>query len=75
VATRVMSENGLSMTATEIDSVAVVAGVEVGNREEAEEAEQTTREPRPTPEDVEFFTFAPSGVDVMYPNDYTGLPG
>ncbi len=28
----------------------------------------------PTPEDVNRFTYAPSEVDVVYPNDYTGLP-
>jgi len=31
-------------------------------------------EPRPGPEDVERFTYAPSPVDVVYPEDYTGLP-
>jgi len=44
--------------------------------EEADRAvEQAMSEPRPTPDDVERFTFAPSTVDVVYPNDYTGLPG
>ena len=33
------------------------------------------KEPEPTPEDVETFTYAPSDVDVVYPKDYTGLPG
>ncbi len=43
--------------------------------EEADQAvEQAMREPRPTAEDVERFTFAPSTVDAVYPNDYTGLP-
>lgn len=36
--------------------------------------EQALREPRPRPEDVERFTYAPSSVDVVYPGDYTGLP-
>ncbi|MFN4258260.1 MAG: thiamine pyrophosphate-dependent dehydrogenase E1 component subunit alpha [Gemmataceae bacterium] len=43
---------------------------------EAEEAlQQALREPRPTPADIERFTYAPSQVDVVYPEDYTGLPG
>jgi 2-oxoisovalerate dehydrogenase E1 component alpha subunit len=43
--------------------------------EEAEEAlQQALREPQPTPEDVERFTYAPSTVDAVYPGDYTGLP-
>jgi 2-oxoisovalerate dehydrogenase E1 component alpha subunit len=36
--------------------------------------EQAMREPRPGPEDVEKFTYAPSSVDAIYPDDYTGLP-
>jgi len=44
-------------------------------RVEAEEAlEQALREPKPTAEDVERFTYAPSPVDAVYPGDYTGLP-
>jgi 2-oxoisovalerate dehydrogenase E1 component alpha subunit len=42
--------------------------------EVAEAAEQVAREPRPQPEDVELFTYAPSPVDAVYPGDYTGLP-
>jgi 2-oxoisovalerate dehydrogenase E1 component alpha subunit len=37
-------------------------------------AEQAMQEPRPKPSDVERFTYAPSPVDVIYPEDYTGLP-
>jgi 2-oxoisovalerate dehydrogenase E1 component alpha subunit len=37
-------------------------------------ADQAAREPRPSPQDVEMFTYAPSPVDVVYPDDYTGLP-
>ena len=33
------------------------------------------REPRPQADDVEKFTYAPSPVDQVYPDDYTGLPG
>jgi 2-oxoisovalerate dehydrogenase E1 component alpha subunit len=44
-------------------------------REEADAAVvQATSEPQPTPDDVERFTFAPSTVDAVYPEDYTGLP-
>ena len=42
---------------------------------EAEEAlEQAVKEPKPTPADVEKFTYADSPVDAVYPGDYTGLP-
>jgi 2-oxoisovalerate dehydrogenase E1 component alpha subunit len=37
-------------------------------------ADEVVKEPRPTPEDVQRFTYAPSKVDAVYPNDYTGLP-
>lgn len=44
-------------------------------RAEVEEAvAQVMAEPAPTAEDVEKFTYAPSEVDAVYPNDYTGLP-
>ena len=36
---------------------------------------QAMHEPLPRPEDVERFTYAPSEVDQVYPDDYTGLPG
>jgi 2-oxoisovalerate dehydrogenase E1 component alpha subunit len=39
-----------------------------------EAADQVAQEPRPKPEDVEKFTYAPSEVDAVYPGDYTGLP-
>src|SRR5262245_3721842 len=43
--------------------------------EEADVAvEQAVQEPQPTEDDVELFTYAPSPVDVVYPDDYTGLP-
>jgi len=42
---------------------------------EAEDAlEQALREPKPTPEDIPKHTYAPSPVDIVYPEDYTGLP-
>jgi 2-oxoisovalerate dehydrogenase E1 component alpha subunit len=43
---------------------------------EAEVAlEQALGEPRPAPPDIYKHTYAPSGVDEVYPGDYTGLPG
>ncbi len=35
---------------------------------------QAMEEARPLPEDVEKHTYAPSQVDSVYPDDYTGLP-
>ncbi len=44
-------------------------------KEEVEAAvQQAVREPKPTPADVYRYTYAPSPVDVVYPEDYTGLP-
>ena len=44
--------------------------------EEAEAAlQQALAEPKPTAADVPLFTYAPSKVDAVYPEDYTGLPG
>ena len=37
-------------------------------------SDQVADEPRPVPEDVYKDTYAPSKVDVVYPEDYTGLP-
>jgi 2-oxoisovalerate dehydrogenase E1 component alpha subunit len=52
-----------------------IAQVHEAARQEADQAvEQALREPRPQPEDVEKFTYAPSPVDAVYPEDYTGLP-
>jgi 2-oxoisovalerate dehydrogenase E1 component alpha subunit len=36
--------------------------------------EQAANEPRPSPADVYKDTYAPSHVDPIYPDDYTGLP-
>lgn len=45
-------------------------------KEEADAAVvQATSEAKPTRDDVERFTFAPSSVDTVYPQDYTGMPG
>jgi 2-oxoisovalerate dehydrogenase E1 component alpha subunit len=44
-------------------------------RAEVEAAlEQALSEPQPSAADVEMHTFAPSSVDAVYPQDYTGLP-
>jgi 2-oxoisovalerate dehydrogenase E1 component alpha subunit len=37
-------------------------------------SDQVNNEPRPTPADVYKHTYAPSPVDAVYPDDYTGLP-
>jgi 2-oxoisovalerate dehydrogenase E1 component alpha subunit len=37
-------------------------------------AEEVLQERRPTADDVNLDTYAPSTVDVVYPGDYTGLP-
>jgi 2-oxoisovalerate dehydrogenase E1 component alpha subunit len=36
---------------------------------------EAMREPKPKASDIEKFTYAPSTVDAVYPDDYTGLPG
>jgi 2-oxoisovalerate dehydrogenase E1 component alpha subunit len=36
--------------------------------------EQVLAEPQPRPADIERHTYAPSAVDAVYPEDYTGLP-
>jgi len=44
-------------------------------RSEVEAAvDQALEEPQPRPEDIVKYTYAPSPVDVVYPEDYTGLP-
>jgi 2-oxoisovalerate dehydrogenase E1 component alpha subunit len=47
---------------------------EEGQQEIIEAVEQIAREPRPTPDDIHLHTYAPSRVDAVYPDDYTGLP-
>jgi 2-oxoisovalerate dehydrogenase E1 component alpha subunit len=58
-----------------IDRQTAVQIHEQAQQETDAAAEQAAREPRPQPEDVEKFTYAPSPVDAVYPGDYTGLPG
>jgi 2-oxoisovalerate dehydrogenase E1 component alpha subunit len=63
-----------------IDAGAIDADALRAMRDEAKaEADaavvETMKEPQPTPEDVERYTYAASPVDAVYPGDYTGLPG
>ncbi|HLJ96905.1 MAG TPA: thiamine pyrophosphate-dependent dehydrogenase E1 component subunit alpha, partial [Gemmataceae bacterium] len=47
----------------------------VAAQSEAEAAlAEALAEPKPSPADVYEHTYAPSPVDVVYPEDYTGLP-
>jgi 2-oxoisovalerate dehydrogenase E1 component alpha subunit len=84
------SSSGALRVSSEVDGIAVFAqrllhaGV-LGRDEiertlaeaqaEAEAAlEEALAEPKPTPGDVYRHTYAPSSVDRVYPEDYTGLP-
>jgi len=58
-----------------IDPAAVKALKEDAKREADDAVVEAMREPEPTREDVEAFSYAPSDVDAVYPEDYTGLPG
>lgn len=52
-----------------------IAAVHQSAADEVEAAvQQALSEPQPAPADVLKHTFAPSGVDVIYPSGYTGLP-
>jgi 2-oxoisovalerate dehydrogenase E1 component alpha subunit len=42
--------------------------------EVAQALETVANEPRPTRADINLHTYAPSSVDAVYPEDYTGLP-
>ena len=58
-----------------IDTAAVRTMREEAKAEADAAVVEAMKEPQPTPEDVERFTYAPSEVDAIYPGDYTGLPG
>lgn len=63
----------LTLGATDTDQVRALKD---DARQEADEAcIQATAEPKPTGNDVMTHTYAASEVDVVYPGDYTGLPG
>jgi 2-oxoisovalerate dehydrogenase E1 component alpha subunit len=57
-----------------LDRDVIAQAFETARREANAAVEQATSEARPTPEDVYRFTYAPSKVDAVYPQDYTGLP-
>jgi len=55
---------------------AEIDAIHAATKEEIETAvTQVHTEPRPTAEHVYQHTYAPSPVDSVYPEDYTGLPG
>jgi 2-oxoisovalerate dehydrogenase E1 component alpha subunit len=58
-----------------IDVTAVTALKDEAKAEADAAVVQAMGEPPPTPEDVLTDTYAPSPVDAVYPQDYTGLPG
>jgi 2-oxoisovalerate dehydrogenase E1 component alpha subunit len=58
-----------------IDAAGLTAMKDEAKTEADAAVVETMKEPQPTPEDVEKFTYAPSPVDAVYPEDYTGLPG
>ena len=63
------------MLAAGIITESAIQEVHVAARQEAEDAlAQALTEPQPTADDIPRFTYAPSPVDDVYPDDYTGLP-
>jgi 2-oxoisovalerate dehydrogenase E1 component alpha subunit len=58
-----------------IDAAAVKALKDDAKAEADAAVVEAMQEPEPTREDVLSFTYAPSPVDAVYPEDYTGLPG
>ncbi len=63
------------MLAAGIITESAIQEVHVAARQEAEDAlAQALTEPMPTADDIPRFTYAPSPVDEVYPDDYTGLP-
>jgi 2-oxoisovalerate dehydrogenase E1 component alpha subunit len=57
-----------------LDAVAIEHTREEALAEVESAVEQVLSEPMPQPSDVEKYTYAPSSVDAVYPEDYTGLP-
>ncbi|MEI7687056.1 MAG: thiamine pyrophosphate-dependent dehydrogenase E1 component subunit alpha [Planctomycetota bacterium] len=52
-----------------------LAKVHADAKAEVDDAAATAvREPKPRVQDIERFTYAPSRVDAVYPDDFTGLP-
>jgi 2-oxoisovalerate dehydrogenase E1 component alpha subunit len=58
-----------------IDDAAVRAMKDEAKKEADDAVVRTMKEAEPTRDDVYTFTYAPSPVDAVYPEDYTGLPG
>ena len=58
-----------------IDAATVKAMKDEAKTEADAAVVEAMQEPEPSREDVEAFTYAPSEVDAVYPQDYTGLPG
>ncbi len=58
-----------------IDTQGVKVMKDEAKRETDDAVVQAMEEPEPTAEDVNRFSYAPSDVDAVYPEDYTGLPG
>jgi len=57
-----------------LDQVSVDRTREESQAEADDALELAMNEPRPTAADIYKFTYAPSKVDPIYPDDYTGLP-
>ena len=58
-----------------IDTAAVKALRDEAKAEADDAVVNAMQEVEPTREDVNRFSYAPSEVDAVYPEDYTGLPG
>jgi 2-oxoisovalerate dehydrogenase E1 component alpha subunit len=57
-----------------LDPAGIEETHEAARQEVDKASDEAATEPRPTPEDVNRHTYAPSRVDAVYPGDYTGLP-
>lgn len=58
-----------------LDAEVIQTLKEEAKAEANDAASQAAQEPKPLITDVERDTYAPSEVDIVYPVDYTGLPG
>jgi 2-oxoisovalerate dehydrogenase E1 component alpha subunit len=65
---RKLTEAGL------LDRTAIERTLEEAKAEADHAVEEAVKEAKPTPDDVYKHTYAPSKVDAVYPEDYTGLP-
>jgi len=62
------------LDASVVDSLTLEQVHEEAHAEVEAALEEVMHEALPTPADVERYTYAPSTVDAVYPDDYTGLP-